>query len=145
MRYLACLLFVAGCFGSLDANGRPAVIPKLSAMPAEPEKRDAVLDQSVNTTGPENGKALTKKQRKAVTAAAFAAAIVGSMFSKSASVTPGIAGTIDENRLVDKRKQQRAATPQEGEGSGSGSSAPAPVDTDPVQLVPWVQLHPAEH
>ena len=143
MRYALCILLVGGCFGSLDANGRPAVIPKLSAMPADPEKRDAVLDQSGNTT-PENGKTLTKKQRKALTAAAFAAAFVGSMFSKSSSVTFGTATTVDENHLFEKPKQRRAETSQNGEGngSGSGSSAPPPVDENPGQLVPWVQLHP---
>ena len=78
---MLCLLLVGGCFGKLDANGRPSVIPKLSELPTEAEKRDAILDQSGNTTGPENGKGLTKKQRKVVTTAAFAAAIIGSMFS----------------------------------------------------------------
>ena len=139
MRYVICLVLVAGCFGSLDANGRPAVIPKLSAMPAEPEKRDAVLDQSTNTAGPENGKGLTKKQHRAVTAAAFAAAFIGSMFSKSANVTFGTAGTIDETGLIKKRKQ--APAQQDGEGSGS-SAPPPPPDIDGTQLVPWIKLPP---
>ena len=139
MRYLICLVLVAGCFGSLDANGRPAVIPKLSAMPAEPEKRDAVLDQSTNTTGPENGKGLTKKQRKAVTAAAFAAAFIGSMFSKSANVTFGTAGTIDETGLIKKPRPTQQG-PQDGEGSGSSAPPPPPPVIDGTQLVPWIKL-----
>ena len=111
-------------------------------MPAEPEKRDAVLDQSVHTAGPESGKALTKKERKAVTAAAVAAAVVGAVFSKSGSVTFGAATTVDENQLVEGKKQKRAATGQNRDDSGSGSNAPAPIDQDPGLLVPWVQLHP---
>lgn len=141
VRAVLCLLLVGGCFGSMDANGRPAVIPKLSAMPAEPEKRDAVLDQSTQTQGPETGKALTKKERKAVTAAAFASAIVGSMFSKSASVTFGAATTIDENHLIEKPKSRHAADGPNADGSGTGSNA-TPVASEPVQLVPWVNLHP---
>lgn len=122
-------LFLSGCLaGSLDANSRPAVIPMLSELPTDPVKRDAILDQSGDTTGPEHGKSLTKKERKVVTTAAFAAAIVGQMFSKTQNITLGAATTIDENDLGPKPAPTRPAAPD--------PDAPAPT-----VLVPWVPLH----
>ncbi len=140
MRYVLCLLLLAGCFGQLDANGRPSVIPKLSALPKEPEKRDAVLDQSGATTGPENGKGLTKKERKAVTAAAIVAAVIGSIVSRSSNVMLGMQATVDEDRHVGKPKHRRTNDGDDAAGSGHGSSA-LPADTESGQLVPWVDLH----
>ncbi len=48
---------------------RPAVIPKLSELPSDPERRNAVLDSAHAEPGPEN-RPVSKKARKVETAAA---------------------------------------------------------------------------
>jgi hypothetical protein len=42
MRAALVIIVLAGCAGSM----RPAVLPKLSALPGEPERRDAVLESA---------------------------------------------------------------------------------------------------
>lgn len=139
MRHVLLLLVASGCIGGvLDANSRPAVIPKLSELPPDPAKRDAVLDQSHDTAGPEHRKGMSKKERKAETIAAFAAALIGEAFSSSHSVTLGSSSTIDENELFEKTRRQRA--PGTGSGSAEGSEAPIEPPTDASQLTPWVKL-----
>jgi len=137
VRHVLLLLLFAGCFGSLDANGRPAVMPKLSELPGDPVKRDAVLDQANPANQPEKGKALTKKERKVETVAAFAAALIGEAFSKTSNVTFGTSTTIDENHLFEHAQKQRAG---EAQGNGSGSASPPDATPDPGQLTPWIKL-----
>lgn len=130
MRFVLALL-LGGCLAfSLDANSRPAVIPKLSELPEDHAQRDAVLDQSHETAGPEQRKGMTKTERKVETAAAYAAAIIGDMFSSDHNVTFGVAfdEKVDNSQL---RKQP------EGSGSGSGSAVVEPPSGD---LMPWVKL-----
>jgi len=121
----------------MDANGRPAVIPKLSELPADPGRRDAVLDSANDTSGPERRR-ISRKQRKAETVAAFAAAIVGEAFSKTKNVTFGTATTVDENSLFEKSRKQRQ------EPAAPGTTAPAdpsqPQDPPAGQLLPWIKL-----
>ena len=133
------MLLFGGCLGgTLDANSRPAVTPKLSELPDDPGKRDAVLDQSHEAAGPEHRKGMTKKERKAETMAAFAAALVGEAFSKTQNVTLGTQTTIDENHLFEKTRARR---PGGGSGDQAGSAAtPEPAPADPSQLTPWVKL-----
>src|SRR6476620_4715386 len=90
------ILFCAACAGSM----RPAVIPKLSELPVEPERRNGILDSAHAEPGPENRPA-SKKARKAETYAATAAALLGHMFSKTENVTLGGAAAIDENLLFE--------------------------------------------
>ncbi len=140
MRPVLLLLLLGGCLaGVLDANSRPAVTPKLSELPGDREKRDAVLDSANDTNGPEGRRTASKKQRKAETIGAFAAAIVGSAFSKTQNVTLGTATAVDENRLFEKAKPARRPS-SESDGSGSGSAAPEapPAETGP--LLPWIKL-----
>ncbi len=127
MRALLSMVLSTGCIaGTLDANSRPAVIPKLSEIPADSGKRDAILDQSQSTENPENQAPLSRSERKSVTAAAYAAALIGSMFSKTETVTLGVATAIDENQLF-------APAPP---------PTPAPIEPAPAgELVPWVKLH----
>ena len=138
MRQLLLLVVMAGCFGTLDPNGRPAVIPKLSELPSDPAKRDAVLDQARETAGPEHRKGMTKKERRAETLAAFAAAIVGEAFSSSHSVTLGSSTTIDENAVFEKSRRARPSGT--GADAGAGSGAPPEPPPDASQLTPWVKL-----
>lgn len=124
MRLLLAIA-LSGCVaGTLDANSRPAVIPKLSELPADSNKRDAILDQAQSTENPENQAPLSRSERRTVTAAAYAAAILGSMFSKTENVTLGVATAIDENQLF------------------APAPPAAPTEAAPAQdLVPWVKLH----
>jgi len=132
MRFLLAIAFAAwlgGCLaGSLDANSRPAVIPKLSELPEDHAQRDAVLDQSHETAGPEQRKGLTKKERKIETAAALAAAIIGDAFSSDHNVTIGVSTDTDPVKPYED--------PDAGSGSGSGSATPV----EPTELMPWVKL-----
>ena len=110
------MLLFGGCLGgTLDANSRPAVTPKLSELPDDPGKRDAVLDQSHEAAG-----------------------LVGEAFSKTQNVTLGTQTTIDENHLFEKTRARR---PGGGSGDQAGSAAtPEPAPADPSQLTPWVKL-----
>ena len=124
----------AACVGAGGGGTRPGVMPMLSELPGEPVKRDAVLDQSGQTAGPEQRKTLTRKERKAETAAATAAAILGSMFSSTQNVTLGTAGTFDETSLAPGQISPAAPAAPE---AAAGSAAPPPPDG---ALVPWVKL-----
>lgn len=121
----AAVLFIAcaACAGSM----RPAVIPKLSELPSEPERRNGVLDSAHAQPGPEQ-QPVSKKARKAETAAATAAAILGVMLSDHANVTLGGSTTFDENKLVDPAPEQQKPKP----------APPAEKPDEP--LVPWIQL-----
>ena len=134
MRSVLLLLLLPACLGSsLGSGSRPAVMPKLSELPGDPGKRDAVLDQSNSTAGPEHRKPLaTKRLRRAETAAATAAAILGDIFSSTKNVTLGTAISIDENDLVTP-PQRRPTSPTE-----PAEKAPELEPTGP--LVPWIKL-----
>ena len=139
-RAALALGLLAACGGGGGGGARPGVMPLLSELPGDPAKRDAVLDQSGQTAGPEQRKTLTRKERKAETAAATAAAILGSMFSSTPNVTLGTAGSFDENRLAPTPIARPAAAAPAGAGSAgteAGSAAPPPPEG---ALVPWVIL-----
>ena len=128
---LVCALCVA-CGGKHRFS--PAVIPNLSEMPTDTDRRDRLLDSSLARPGPEN-KPATRRGRKIETFAATAAAALGLIFSKSKNVSWGF----QLNQEVDVHHP----TPVEGgdgDGTGSGSgSAPKPP-ADAGELVPWVHL-----
>src|SRR5262245_634790 len=121
MRALVVLAVLAGCAG----RARPALIPMMSELPADPQKRDAVLDSAVAQPGPEQRKPLPPKQRMAETAAATAAAILGGLFSKSKNVTLGVGSPVDENRLFAPPPPRRPARHGDGDGHGDGDEQPA--------------------
>ena len=119
----------------------------LSELPADPEKRDAILDSANNTDGGPERRRLSKKQKKAETIGAFAAAIIGSAFSKTQNVTLGTATVIDENDLFEKDKKVKKQAAGSGSGSGSGSGDEIKTQTDEQkeaqkagQLMPWIKL-----
>lgn len=137
----AILLFCAACAGSM----RPAVIPTLSELPKDPERRDAVLDSAHAEPGPEQ-KPASKRARKVETAAATAAAVIGVLFSKSPNVTLGMQAPVDENRLFEdapkgkpKQDGQRDAD-QDGKDKDKAKQPPAASAADATALVPWVRL-----
>ncbi len=117
----------------ISSSIRPAVIPKLSELPAESANRNAVLDTSLATPGAEQRRGMTKTQRKMETTAATVAAALGLLLSKSENVTLGGAGNFDENRLFEDHEQPPRQNPDEAKKT----VAPA---VNPLELVPWVRL-----
>jgi hypothetical protein len=114
-------------------------MPMLSELPSDPAKRNAVLDSSAATAGPEQRRGMTSKERKAETAAATAAAIIGSMFSTTTSVTIGTSSQFDESAIL-------APLPQESDDADASdkakAKAPPPGDPTPAaDLVPWIKLN----
>jgi hypothetical protein len=109
------------------------VIPKLSELPSEPERRNGVLDSAHALPGPEQ-QPVSKKARKVETAAATAAAWLGVLLSDHSNVTLGGSTTFDENQLVapDAAPKQQKAKNQE--------PAPEPLPRD-QPLVPWIPLN----
>jgi hypothetical protein len=147
MRTLMAAVLLAGCVGSGSAGGsRPAVMPMLSELPSDPTKRDAVLDSASKTAGPEHRKGLTAKERKAATAAATAAAILGSMFSSTQSVTIGTANQFDENQLIAPDAVPPVQPPpSDAPADASQPSQPAAASPDDLatshrDLIPWIKL-----
>lgn len=161
MRALVALVLLGACVGGGSGGSgsgaigptRPAVMPLLSELPTDPEKRNAILDQSAQTAGPEQRKGMTVKERKAETAAATAAAILGSIFSKTSSVTLGTATVIEENALVAPQAapHKQPSTASKGkpgakpEANGDEAAKPeAPPADDPgpsnADLIPWIKL-----
>jgi len=120
-------------------------MPMLSELPGDPVKRDAVLDSANATPGPEHHRQpLAGKQRKAETAAATAAAIIGGMFSKTQNVTLGTVGTFDENVILDPLPQQptKPTTEPTTEPTTDGEATEeAPGTEGDAPLVPWVKLN----
>jgi hypothetical protein len=111
-------------------------MPMLSELPSDPAKRDAILDSSNAVAGPEQRKGSTVKERKAETAAATAAAILGSMFSTTQNVTIGSASAFDEGPAA----PQPAPVPQTAADPADPANSPAPIDTSNVDLIPWIKL-----
>ena len=124
------LMVLVGCAGSM----RPAVIPKLSELPTEPERRNAVLDSAHTQPGPEQ-KPSSKKAQKAESYAATAAAMIGLMLSDHENVTLGGAAAIDENLLFEDARPPRKP---DGDKKKREEAPPEPPRDEP--LVPWVRL-----
>ncbi|HEU5058198.1 MAG TPA: hypothetical protein VFU21_16815, partial [Kofleriaceae bacterium] len=74
----------------------------------------------------------TRRWRQVETAAATAAAIAGSIFSTTKTVTVGVSAPIDENEIIDPGYRDRAGRKPD--------EAPAPEAYDPTRLTPWVDL-----
>ena len=89
--------------------------------------------------GPEN-RPTSKKARKAETAAASAAAVIGVLFSNHANVTLGGAAAIDENALFEDTKKHKPAQGEAGDDDKDKDKEPAPEPVDSGTLVPWIQL-----
>jgi hypothetical protein len=139
MRTVLALVLLSGCLSAGSAAGgatRPGVMPMLSELPSDPAKRDAILDSSNAVAGPEQRKGSTVKERKAETAAATAAAILGSMFSTTQNVTLGSAGAFDEGPVA----PLPPPVPQTAADPADPANSPAPIDTSNVDLIPWIKL-----
>lgn len=141
MRTVLAVVLLGGCFGAGSGTGsgstRPAVMPMLSELPADPARRNAVLDSSNTVAGPEERKGLTVKERKAETAAATAAAILGGLFSKTQNVTIGTATVFDEGALAPK---PIPSPPPGSTDDPDDAGKPPPAGTSNKDLIPWIKL-----
>ena len=139
MRAVLAVVLFAGCFsagsGAGSGSTRPAVLPMLSELPADPARRDAILDSSATVAGPEQRKGMTVKERKAETAAATAAAIIGSLFSKTTNVTLGTATVFDEGALAPLPAPRAAGS----DHPDDPANPPAQGDSN-KDLIPWIKL-----
>jgi hypothetical protein len=149
MRAVLALILLGGCFSSGAGSGasaagstRPGVMPMLSELPSDPAKRNAILDSSNQVAGPEQRKGMTSKERKAETAASTAAAIIGSMFSKTQNVTIGAASSFDEAVLAPLPVPPPApgAVPGKPRGPDDPAKPPGEIETSNADLVPWIKL-----
>ena len=140
--------------GGVDAHGQPWATLRVGmpgfvttpdartlriggdALPGDPDKQHAILDQANTTTGPETPRGsqppLSRKEKQAETGAAWAAAIIGSAFSTSENVTLGASTTFDENTIFVDPGPEQAKPP-----------APPPEKVDAKTLVPWIKLEPS--
>jgi hypothetical protein len=127
--HIACLgISAAACAGKPS----PTVIPRIDSLPGEHVAREQRLESTAARPGPEHTKGKTRKWQQVETTAATAAAILGSIFSTTKTVTVGVSAPIDENEIVDPGYRDRAGRKPD--------EAPAPETYDPNQLTPWVQL-----
>jgi hypothetical protein len=161
MRALLALVLLGGCLGAGSGGGsgggvRPGVMPMLSELPADPAKRDAVLDSSNQVAGPERRQGLTKKERAAETTAATAAAILGGLLSHTKSVTIGAASQFDENPLIapdavpppprpSADDKANAKTNDKATGKPDAAAKPDTQWTDDpgpsnADLIPWIKV-----
>ena len=146
MRGLLVLVLLGGCFSAGSATGsgstRPGVMPMLSELPVDPVKRDAVLDSSNVVAGPEQRKGMTVKERKAETAAATAAAIIGGMFSRTQNVTLGTATVFDEAALAPLPVAPPPPPAEAGkpDDPASPTTPPAAIEPSNTDLIPWIKL-----
>lgn len=159
MRLLVAVVLLGGCVGSGASGGtRPAVMPMLSELPSDSAKRDAVLDSASTTAGPEQRQGMTTKERKAETAAATAAAILGGLFSKTQSVTIGAASQFDDSEPTVRKMvplpqpastknpdgQKTDGNKTDGNKTDGAAKPELPPASDPGRsnedLVPWIKL-----
>lgn len=142
MRTVLALVLLGGCFSAGSSTGsgssRPGVMPMLSELPSDPARRDAILDSSSTVAGPEQRKGMTVKERKAETAASTAAAIIGSMLSKTQNVTLGTATAFDEAALAPLPVAPPHPAPTDK--PGDAAAPPDPSESSNKDLIPWIKL-----
>ncbi len=132
---LFAVLLLSACAG----NTRPSVIPKLSELPGDAEKRDHVLDSAGAEPTPEQHPKLKPKERRAETVAATAAALIGSVLSDHENVTLGISTGIEEHHtdpVARRSPSEDAAEAAHARRHARDAAQGQDVNVD----VPWVRL-----
>ena len=148
-RTVLALVLLGGCFRVDSGSMRLGVMPMLSGLPADPARRDAILDSSTTVARPEQrssttvarpeqGESMTVNERKAETAASTAAAILGSMFSKTQNVRLGVATTFDEGARAPLPVPP--PPPASTDQPDDPAKPPAPIDRTDTDLIPWIKL-----
>jgi hypothetical protein len=125
-------VILATVLGACAGQATPTTMARLDSLPDEHVAREERLESTSARPGPETKRTKSKDFQHAETAAATAAAIVGSIFSTTQTVTIGVSQPIDENEILQPgyRDNQR---PKSGEPA-------EPAGYDAGQLTPWVQL-----
>jgi hypothetical protein len=119
------LVMLVGC-NPLAVPEHPAVIQKLDQVPEA--HRDEAIDTTTLIRPTSENQPTTAKGRRQETVAAFAAAMIGDMFSKDSNVDFGL-------DWVDTTPQKKHPAPEEK------PSAPQPAPAvDSKELVPWIRL-----
>jgi hypothetical protein len=116
-----------GC-NPLAVPEHPAVIQKLDQVPAE--HRDEAIDTTTLIRPTAENQPKTAKGRREETIGAFAAAVIGDMFSKSSNVDFGL-------EIVDTQPQKKHPAAEE---TPAATPTPAPAPVDSTKLVPWIRL-----
>jgi hypothetical protein len=131
---LARSVILLAALGSACAghSTTPTTMARLDSLPGEHVAREQRIESTQARPGPETQKPKTQKWRQAETAAATAAAIVGSFFSTTKTVTIGVSTSVDENVLVDPHASE--------EKKRKAEESEAEPTYDPNQLTPWVRL-----
>ena len=119
------LVMLFGC-NPLAVPEHPAVIQKLDQVPEE--HRDEAIDTTTLIRPTAENQPKTAKGRRQETLAAFAAAVIGDMFSKDSNVDFGL-------EWVDTKPQK----PHPAEETPPAKPTPAPPE-DSTKLVPWIRL-----
>ena len=127
-----CSLLFVTTVSACAGNTKPTVLPRLDSLPDEHVSREQRLEGAAARPGPETQKGKSSKWRQAETAAATAAAIVGSIFSTTKTVTVGVSTSIDENTVLDPQRAK--------DGGKAKDEEVEPEKYDPNQLTPWVKL-----
>lgn len=121
MRSVLVVALLGGCF---VIPNRPAVQPRLSELPVEREKQDAILDRAYAETMPEHLRPRPSAlERQVETFAASVAVLIAMGLSKSASVTFGYASEIEETPTKKQPPHVKAES-----------------EPDPTELTPWIRL-----
>lgn len=121
------LVFVVGC----GASFHPAVMPDYSKVPED--KLDSSIQSSLARPDAEH-QPTTKQGRRDETMAAFAAAYLGILFSKSENATIGA-------EWIDVSPAHASHAPVDGDGSGSTTPMQPPAAFGSGDdLVPWIRL-----
>jgi hypothetical protein len=130
-------IFFAAALGACAGSATPTTMARLDSLPGEHVAREQRLESTSARPGPETTKGKSTRWRQAETVAATAAAVVGSLFSTTKTVTIGAAMSIDENELVDPSYGER--------GGGKAKKGTAEPETyDAGTLTPWVRLRRPE-
>ena len=129
------LLGLFACAGPV----RPAVMPNMQNLPTDPQERTEQMEAQVTTPSADSRKGMSEKAKAAETAAATAAAFIGSLFSSAVpgSSEPaflfGAASPMEEVPGLDRREKKKDAGPPEDATEGNGEP-----------LVPWIKIRPDE-
>ena len=132
MRGVIHIVLLGTSLPACAGNTKATVLPRIDSLPGEHVAREQRIESTSARPGPEHTKGKTRKWQQVETTAATAAAILGSIFSTTKTVTVGVSTSLDENELVDPGYQDRA---RKGD-----KKAPEPETYDPTQLTPWVDL-----
>ena len=132
-RLLPTALLAGIALAACAGNTTPTVMPRLDSLPDEHVAREERLDGAAARPGPESQKPKSRQWRRVETAAATAAAVVGSMFSTTQTTIVGVGGAVDENELV--QPGYRDNQPRKRDDHDDATET-----YDPGKLTPWVQL-----